>query len=159
MLYSLIAGKVERGQMTMPHIGRRKLVLILLLVVLGVIGLYPWKTTVVPEWRVRIVDQSGAPLTNTGVREVWQHYSLESKSHEQDLMTDNQGYVTFPTRTIRSPLAVRIVRPVINALNPHHGSGPIAWVIVLGPDYMEWSNNATLPGQPLAKEIVVKRNR
>ena len=142
----------------MPNSGRRKSLLLLLFLVLGVILLYPWKTTVVPEWRVRIVDQSGAPLPNTAVREGWQHYSIESKSHEQDMLTDNDGYVTFPTRTIRSPLAIRIVRAIINALTPHHSSGPIAWVIVLG-DYMEWSNNATLPDQPLPTEIVVKRNR
>jgi len=143
----------------MPHIGRRKLVLIPLLVALAVVALYPWESIVVPEWRVRIVDQSGSPLRNTGVREGWQHYSLESRGHEEDLLTDTEGYVTFPRRTIRSPLAVRIVRPIINALNPHHSSGPIASVIVLAPDYIEWSNNATLPGQPLPQEIVVKKNR
>lgn len=55
--------------MTMPHIGSRKLVLIPLLVALAVVAFYPWESIVVPEWRVRIVDQSGSPLRNTGVRE------------------------------------------------------------------------------------------
>ena len=133
--------------------------MILFLAVLGVIALYPWKTTVVPEWRVRIIDQGGSPLSNTAVRESWQHYSIESRHHEEDLLTDREGYVTFPKRTIRAPLAVRIIRPMINALNPHHSSGPVASIIVLAPDYIEWSNNATLPDQPLPKQIIVKKNR
>jgi hypothetical protein len=143
----------------MTGFGRKRLLLILLFTGLGVITFYPWKTTVVPEWKVRIVDQNGAPLTNTGVREVWQHYSIESGSHEQDLPTDKQGYVTFPERAIRSPLAVRIIRPIINALNPHHSSGPDGFVIVLAGEYDTWSNNSALPGQPLPKEVIVKKNR
>lgn len=138
-------------------IGRRGIVLILLVAVLAVIVLYPWETTVVPAWRVRIVDQGGAPLRNTGVRETWQHYSIESRGHEEDLLTDQEGYVTFPKRTIRAGLATRTIRSMINALNPHHSSGPGASVIVLASGYDTWSNNATLPGQPLPSEVVVKK--
>jgi hypothetical protein len=143
----------------MTGFGRKRLLLILLFTGLGVIALYPWETPVVPQWKVRIVDQSGVPLANTGVREIWQHYSIESRGHEQDSMTDNEGYVTFPERTVRASLAVRIIRPIVNALNPHHGSGPDAFVIVLAAEYDTWSNNSALPGQPLPKEIVVKKNR
>ncbi len=143
----------------MTGFGRKRLLLILLFTAVGVIALYPWKTTVVPQWKVRIVDQSGVPLANTGVREIWQHYSIESRGHEQDLMTDNEGYVTFPERTVRASLAVRIIRPIVSALNPHHGSGPDAFVIALAAEYDTWSNNSALPGQPLPREIVVKKNR
>jgi hypothetical protein len=139
--------------------GTKKFLLILSSVVLGGILLYPWKTTVVPEWRVRIVDQSGAPLANTGVREVWQHSSVEARSHEEDRVTDNEGYVTFPQRTIRSPLAIRILRPTINAINPHYSSGPHAYLIVLAPDYDTWSDQFALPGRPLPKEVLVKKSR
>lgn len=138
---------------------RRGKVLILLLAVLALIALYPWKTTIVPEWQVRIVDEEGIPLRNTGVREVWQHSSVEARSHEEDRVTDNEGYVTFPQRTIRSPLAIRILRPTINAINPHYSSGPHAYLIVLAPDYDTWSNQFALPGRPLPKEVVVKKNR
>jgi len=143
----------------MPNFRRRKLLLILFFAVLGAIALYPWKTIVVPEWRVRIVDQSGVPLAHTGVREIWQHYDIESKGHEQDLVTDNEGYVTFPERTVRGPLAVRIVRKIINTFGPHRGAGPDAFVVVLAAEYDTWSNNSALPGQPLPKEVVVKKNR
>ena|SRR6266550_3106917 len=141
----------------MANVSGRRILLIPLMAALIVVALYPWETTVAPEWRVRIVDQSGAPLRNTGVREVWRHYSIESQGHEEDLMTDQEGYVTFPKRTIRALLAVRIIKPIINALNPHHSSGPGASVIVLAPDYDTWSNNDYTPGQPLPNEVVVKK--
>ena len=137
----------------------KKMVLIAALVAISVIALYPWKTSVVPEWRVRIVEQNGAPVRDTAVREVWHHSSLESASHQEDLTTDKDGYVTFPERTIRSPLIVRIFRPMVNAINPHGSSGPFASVFVLSPAYDTWSNDALLPGKPLPTEIVVKKNR
>ena len=37
----------------------RKLVLLFLLGAFAIVVLYPFETTVVPEWRVRIVDEAG----------------------------------------------------------------------------------------------------
>lgn len=144
----------SRGVM---KIRSRRVLLVLLLGVLAVVALYPLETTVVPEWRVRIVDQAGAPLRNTGIREVWKHYSIESESHEQDSLTDNDGFVKFPRRTVRAGLAVRIVKSLINALNPHGSSGPGAYLITLAPGYDTWSNDFYIPGQPLPGEVVVKK--
>lgn len=143
----------------MRNLKRRKAILVVLLAIVSVVALYPLKTTVVPEWRVRIVDESGAPLKSTAVREVWQHYDIESKGHRQDFITDNQGYVTFPERTVRGALAVRVIRRMITFIFPHQSSGPDAFVVILAPDYDSWSNNSALPGQPLPKEIVVKKNQ
>ena len=138
-------------------IGSKKVVLLPFLATLAAIALYPFETTVVPEWRVRIVDQAGSPLGNTSVKEVWQHYSIESRDHEEDLLTDGDGNVTFPKRTIRAPLAVRIVRGSINRLNPHGSSGPAAYVITLAPGYDMWRNNFYIPGQPLPTEVIVRK--
>src|SRR5947207_2640878 len=113
----------------------RKIVLLVFVGALVVMALFPFETTIVPEWRVRIVDESDQPLRNVGVREVWKHYSIETQSHEQDLLTDSDGYVMFLKRTIRSPLAVRIVRGFINGLNPHGSSGPGAYLVVLAPGF------------------------
>ena len=142
----------------MTKASRVSILWVLLLAALAVIALYPWETTVAPEWRVRIVDQSGIPLRTTGVREVWRHYSVESRGHEEDSMTDQEGYVTFPKRTIRTVLVARLIKPMINALSPHHSSGPGASVIVLAPEYITWSNNDYTPGQPLPSEVVVRKN-
>lgn len=69
---------------------------------------YPFKTTVVPDWKVRIVDEAGNPMRSFRVREVWQHATIETYSHHEDLITDGDGYVTFPKRTVLGSLLVRI---------------------------------------------------
>ena len=125
---------------------------------LAVLLLFPLETTVVPEWKVRVVDEGGAPLRNSGIREVWQHYSIESKDHEQDLLTDSDGHVTFPKRTIRAPLLARIGKAAVNGLNPHGSSGPAAYIITLAPGYDAWKNDFYIPGQPLPKEVIVKKS-
>ena len=51
----------------------RRIVLVLVIGLLAVVSLYPLETIVVPEWKVRVVDEGGAPLRNSGIREVWQH--------------------------------------------------------------------------------------
>ena len=142
---------------TMKKVRMRKVVLLFLLAAFAIVVLYPLETTVVPEWRVRIVDEAGAPLRNTGIREVWEHYSIESESHQQDLLTDSDGYVTFPKRTIRAGLAVRTVKSVINALNPHGSSGPGAYLITLAPGYDTWRDDFYIPGQPLPSQMVVRK--
>ena len=134
-----------------------KLLLIVLVAGISIVGVYPLKTTVVPEWKVRVIDEKGSPLSNIGVREVWQHYSIESKDHEEDLPTDHNGHVTFPKRTIRSTLAIRIIRSAINSLNPHASSGPGAYLIILAPAYETSSTVFYTPGQPLPSEVVVKK--
>src|SRR5947208_3557279 len=86
-------GRSETSRMSKMRIVKG--VLILFGVVLAIAAFYPFRTTVAPLWRVRFVDDAKSPLRNATVKEVWKHYSLESQSHEQDLSTDNEGYVTF----------------------------------------------------------------
>jgi hypothetical protein len=122
------------------RITRLKILVIFLgLVVIAV--LYPFEVTVVPAWRMRIVDEKGVPLTNSMVREVWMHYSIETRGHEEDSRTDNDGYVSFPERTIRAPLLQRLVRTTLNKLNPHGSLGPVAYIICLAPGYDSWQND------------------
>ena len=138
---------------------RKKIWIFAILAAIALVLLYPFKTTVVPEWRLRIVDEAGNPLRATRVREVWQHYTIESASHEEDLITDGDGYVTFPRRTVRGSLLVRIGTPLVNVLNVHASFGPRAWVLVLGysPHSFLEDNNTYFPGQPLPTQVVLKR--
>ena len=78
---------------------------ILILVVL----LYPEKLTVVPACHVTLLDQVGKPLANTAVSELWQQTSVERTEHLQQVMTDAQGEVDLPARTLRAPLAERVL--------------------------------------------------
>lgn len=87
-----------------------------ILVLLGVVSLYPFESTVVPSQNILVVSEDWRPIQGAAVRQSWQQYSLESRGHEQDLRTDQNGRVTFPRRTIRASVLMRIVHPISNIL-------------------------------------------
>ena len=103
--------------------------LILCLFIVGISGLlvYPYETTVVPDWRVRVVDENGNPVSGVTVTEYWRHMSFESDDHHAEAITDYSGYVSFPGRTTRAPLIRRAIGSLINRLNVHRADfGPHA---------------------------------
>jgi len=73
-----------------------------------VIFLYPFKTTTLPQWSLRVVDDAGAPVREINVTEHWQHYLLESSGHEEAQTTNRDGRVSFDLRSIRASLAGRL---------------------------------------------------
>jgi hypothetical protein len=73
-----------------------------------VIFLYPFKTTTLPQWSLRIVDDAGAPVREINVTEHWQHYLLESAGHEEAQTTNRDGRVSFALRSIRASVAGRL---------------------------------------------------
>ena len=93
----------------------RKLVIVVL-VSLSILLLYPFKTTLVPEQRVLVVTGDMHPISSILVRQIWRDYSLETRGHEEDLPTDVNGRITFPTRTIRASLLMRIFGPLRSVL-------------------------------------------
>ena len=87
----------------------------------------------VPVWRIRVVDQRGAPVPHARVREIWQNYSLESEAHEQDCTSDESGYVEFPARYARGSAIRRAWGPVRSLLQQgiHASFGPDAYVMAI----------------------------
>lgn len=79
---------------------KRLLIGIFILCLLATL-LYPFEFMVVPEWTLRIIDQNSQRLRGNRVRESWCHYTLENQSQEEELLSDEDGYVQFPRRTIR----------------------------------------------------------
>lgn len=122
--------------------------------------LYPTKTVIVPAWRIRVVDESGRPLPNEFVRQIWKHYSLEldAGDHSDDGWTDADGYAAFPERTIRANLLQRMLVPLrhATALGPHASYGASSNIMVWGgrlvPEIASYK-----PGEPLPSEIVFPR--
>jgi hypothetical protein len=78
--------------------------------------LYPFQTTVVPEQHVLVVNEDMRPIKGALVRQIWKHYSLERRGHEEDLRTDDGGRLTFARRTIRANLLWRMLGPVVSIL-------------------------------------------
>ena len=132
------------------------LVLGIILAMIVTLLLYPLESTVVPQWRVRVLDEAANSVRGVRLRESWSDYSVESHEHNEDLSTDADGYVTFPRRTVKANLLVRIARKAFIAIVPHQGEGhPTAHILVLG-DYSTVSDGPYyVPGRPLAAQIVV----
>src|SRR6266536_3095031 len=90
-----------------------------------ILAVFPIESTVVPKWRLQVVDVSGTPCANMRVTQSWGHYSLYLDGNDQtdNRVTDTQGNVEFPERTVRAGLARRLVVPVIaHILVIAHGS-------------------------------------
>lgn len=127
------------------------------IVCLNILVVIPFDITVVPEWKLRVVDQSGHGLRGNRVRESWCHYTLENQSHEEELLSDGDGNVQFPRRTIRTNLVTWAAKLAVGVLKVHSSFGPSASVSYFG-DYTLVSDPPWYePGRPLVKEIVVWR--
>lgn len=91
---------LKAGRSTQASIAGVLLLLLLLL-------FYPFQTTIVPEWSLKVVDEEGAPVRDVNVTEHWQHFLLEGSSHEEMRRVQDNGAVSFPDRTIRASLVRR----------------------------------------------------
>jgi len=122
--------------------------------------LFPTESLVVPAWSVKVVDMEGSPVEGINVRQVWQDYSVEDKSHEELVVTGKDGRVSFPERNVSASTLKRILGPVGNVLSTgvHASFGPSSWLIVWGKDELE-GGEIYLPGKPLPERITVKRRQ
>lgn len=116
----------------------------------------PLPQTVAPGWTITTLDAVRRPLTGITVREVWQQYSLEDSSHEEDRLTDIKGEVHFPRRTYGASIASRFfgcTRQIIGA-GVHASCGPHSYLVAFGKgvDTLDWSDfsqeeGTTMPWQ------------
>ena len=73
-----------------------------------IVFLYPFQSTTVPQWNLRVVDDAGAPVRGINVTEHWQHHPVDSSEHEEVQRTNQDGFVSFDIRTFRASLARRL---------------------------------------------------
>jgi hypothetical protein len=125
-----------------------------------VILLIPFPTTIVPEWKLRVVDEAGMPFAGARVRQSWHHYSYGvGDIDERD--ADADGYVAFPERKIWYPILYRILRTGLAALlSLAHGSIGIRADVWAYPPYPQEDGSRFVeykPGEPQAQKIVLRR--
>jgi hypothetical protein len=93
----------------------------------------------VPRWRIQVVDEKGVPYQGHLVREFCFNYTLDvdpcQTSADSMQMTDENGYVEFPERTIKLSAAARLFRSVYTflALFVHRSWGTDIFVDSSGP--------------------------
>ena len=127
---------------------KRRSQILLILIVIAL--LYPFEATIVPEWRLRVVDETGRPFADARVVQQWNHYSLDISGGEEK-WADKDGNVVFPKRTTRTPLLYRILRTAwAHLMTLFHGSTGIrASVRATTPedssDSVEYQEGKSLP--------------
>lgn len=120
--------------------------------------LIPTESVVVPIWSVVVIDTNGKPIEGINVRQVWQDYSVESRSHEEVIVTGKDGKASFPERKVSASTLARILGPVRNVLSTgvHASFGPSSWLVVWGKDDLE-GGERYLVGKPLPERVTVKK--
>jgi hypothetical protein len=116
----------------------------------------PMPQIVAPDWTVTTLDATHRPLKGITVREVWQQYSLENSSHEEDRLTDDKGEARFPRRQKWTSVVARFfgcARQVVSG-GVHGSCGPRSYLVAFGKgvDTMDWAdigqqNGTTMPSQ------------
>jgi hypothetical protein len=66
---------------------------------------YPYKSGVVPEWRIQVIDAGGHPVVGISVIEEWLDPLEEGMTPLEIRETDTQGFVVFPGRPLHNRLA------------------------------------------------------
>jgi hypothetical protein len=124
-----------------------------------IILFYPFQSTIVPRWRVRIVDDSGVLVSGINVTEHWQHYLIESDGHEDARKTDETGVVDFPARKVRASLVARLVDAVHNQISEGKNAkfGPYASLVIWGHRDFSTAVASYQPGSSPQSEVVVSR--
>ena len=139
-----------------PRLGKALAALSLLLLILLV---FPFKTTIVPNWKLKVVDQSGNPVPMINVTQHWQHYLLERSGAEDLRKSGSDGLVDFPERTIRASALRRFVETL--ARLPKSGvkakREPYGSVVVWGSKTHETAVAVYNEGEQPQSEIVVHR--
>ena len=96
----------------------------------------PLKTITVESCLIKIVDSSNHPLNDATVVQYWRYYGLESAEHEETKMTDQEGLVTFPSRSFYASPLSRAFHMIGNLDTGVHSSwGPSVSFIVDHPGY------------------------
>jgi hypothetical protein len=129
------------------------------LVVFLITILYPFKTTIVPQWRIHVLDETGAPVRAISVTEHWQHYTLEAQGREEILKTDETGWVDFPERTVRGNVISRLAGTIQSFVRRGANGrlGPYASIVVWGSRNYETAVAVFQPEMSPQTEIVIHR--
>jgi hypothetical protein len=129
--------------------------------VLVAVAIFPLRTTVTTEARVRVLDEAGAPAPDLLVEQEWKDVTVEDNLHMAYERTDQHGFVFFPARTVRSSSLVRLVTATWRFLTQgvHASTGSHGTITVYEKDPYVWGWTAyQLNGNTWPSEIRLKRS-
>ena len=74
-----------------------------ILVLVAAAAVYPFETTAVPEWRIKVIDETGSPFAGARVVEQWDHYSLGQGGGEEKCIVGWSSVVAMCVSAERWP--------------------------------------------------------
>ena len=96
------------------------------------------------------MDQTHRPLSRITVREVWQQYSIENFSHEEDRLTNDKGEAQFPIRKQWASLGARFFGCAgkIAKAAVHASCGASSYIVAFGDgvDTVDWEDLKQMDG-------------
>ena len=112
-------------------------------VFVGFLALYPFETRVVPEWRVKFVDDRDMPIANLSVEQVCYDYDLSESNvcasyPDSSQQTSPNGELFFAEKSIRLGVLSRLVRFVaFRIATLAHGSAGVkaSLMVAVPPEY------------------------
>jgi hypothetical protein len=147
----------------MQQLSKTLLALLMAAIILIAVFL-PLPQVVAPDWTITTLDAAHQPLAGITVREVWQQYSLEKTSQEEDRITDGKGQAHFSRRTRWASYGTRFFgcAEQVVAAGVEASCGAHSYLVAFGHgvDTMDWEDsdqeNATsMPWQ--RSTLVLKR--
>lgn len=136
--------------------GKKAILISVLAIILFFI---PFNTTLVPEWKLQVVNENDIPYKGKLVRQFCKSYTLGispcDNSGNAMQLTDENGYVVFPKREIRLAIISRLVRSVFNfiMLFAHGSYGVTVDVDSSGPQ--GYKRLEYISGQSLPEKLVL----
>ena len=95
----------------------------IIVVLIGIFLFYPVETSSVPEWKLQVVDSENNSIPDLKIRQTW---NISGEQNEEDLVTDENGFVTFPKRVKHSPGLIVLLQETFSKINyyvmPHGAS-------------------------------------
>src|SRR5262245_37090318 len=97
---------------------KKRLIIVGIICVLMIVLFAPIETTLLPQWKLQVTDVSRVACSQMRVTQSWGHYRLylDGNNSTEYRITDTNGYVQFPERTIRASLARRTLMPIITRI-------------------------------------------
>ena len=112
---------------------------IIIVVLILVLFIPFYQFTIVPEWELIFIKESGTPIRSIRIDQIWKDYSLEfwsdGENSARSLESDSDGYIKLPARTIRVSVFGIVsskIRNFIMQINPHASFGSHSYVICRG---------------------------
>jgi len=99
-------------------------------VLLGIAAFTPYTFTALPECRILVTNAAGKPVDNAEAYETGSYFEV-GKHWADKKITDREGKVTFPARTVRASLMQRAITIImIRSVMQMPRSGPTGLVSV-----------------------------